>query len=161
MQTSKTLTIIAAQLVPIIRTLATRYSPTLLLTDLLLSFVPQTVDGIEVRCEIRWIVSEEQSHTDGDREPDRHPKIRERRWNRRHKRAHHRGDARPDEDANGPAYQRERHCFQQELQPYVRAPRSDGFSYADLLRPFGYGNQHDVHHADAAHQQTNRANHRG
>src|SRR2546430_17134405 len=38
----------------------------------------------------------------------------------------------------------------------VRAPRPDGFADANLLCPLGHGNQHDIHHSDAAHEQPDR-----
>jgi len=33
--------------------------------------------------------------------------------------------------------------------------RADGLAHADLARTFGHAYQHDVHYADAAHQQRN------
>src|ERR1700676_3399771 len=127
-QLSKTLPITVATLVPIIRMFAACNSPACLL------FVAQTVYRIEVCCEVCRIVSEEQTHSDGDGEPNRHPKIRKRRRNRVHKLAHHRGNARTNQDSDGNLTQRERHCFQQKLQPDVRPSCSDRFAHADLLR---------------------------
>ena len=43
--------------------------------------------------------------------------------------------------------------LRQELTNHVASSRADGFAHADLMRPLGYGHQHDVHHADAADQQ--------
>src|SRR5262245_44967030 len=40
----------------------------------------------------------------------------------------------------------------------MSAPRSKGLPYADLPRALGYGNQHDVHHADAADGESQSSN---
>ena len=46
--------------------------------------------------------------------------------------------------------------FERELQQDVALARADGFAHADLARALGDRNQHDVHHADAAHDQSPR-----
>src|SRR5439155_1306177 len=51
----------------------------------------------------------------------------------------------------------ERHGFQKELPGNVAALRADGLANADLTRALGDADQHDVHHADAANEQTDSA----
>ena len=41
----------------------------------------------------------------------------------------------------------------QELQQHLPRPRADGQADADLARPLGHGDEHDVHDADAADEQ--------
>src|SRR6266404_3783185 len=125
------------------------------------SFVAETGNGVEVRCEVRGIVAEEQSDADGDGEPDGDPEIRERCGNRRDERAHGGGYSGADQNADGAADQREHHGFQQELQSHIRAARADGFAHANFLGALRYRDEHDVHHADATHQQADRTDHGG
>src|SRR6266404_593691 len=125
------------------------------------SFVTETRNGVEVRREIRGIVAEEQPDADGNGEPDRDPEIRKRCGNRRDERAHGGRYSGADQNADGAADQREHHGFQQELQSHIRATRADGFAHANFLGALGHGNEHDVHHADATHEQAYRTDHGG
>ena len=47
----------------------------------------------------------------------------------------------------------QRDCFERELQEDVALARADGLAHADFARALGNGDQHDVHHSDAAHDQ--------
>ena len=53
-------------------------------------------------------------------------------------------------DADHAADGAERDGFDQELQEDVAAARADGHADADLARPLGHADEHDVHDADAA-----------
>ena len=58
-----------------------------------------------------------------------------------------------------PARSRQGHRLQQKLPDDIAAPGADGLAYADLARPLGHRDQHDVHYPDAAHQQSDRGDH--
>src|SRR6185312_2327349 len=69
------------------------------------------------------------------------------------------GDSRDDpaeEDTGDSAEAGKHHRFEQKLDDNIETSSSDRLPYADLLGPLRYGDQHDVHHADAAHQKTDR-----
>ena len=55
----------------------------------------------------------------------------------------------------------ERHRFEQKLPGDVAAARADRFAHADLASALGNADQHDVHHADTADQQTDRTENDG
>jgi hypothetical protein len=55
-----------------------------------------------------------------------------------------------------PAQRRQHHGLDQELQQHFAFQRADGQAQADLARALGDADQHDVHDADAAHQQAHR-----
>ncbi len=69
----------------------------------------------------------------------------------------HGGCGYPHQHSGQPAQSGQHDGFGQELADYVAPPRANCFADADLVGAFGYRHQHDVHHADAAHQQANRA----
>src|ERR1019366_5078795 len=50
----------------------------------------------------------------------------------------------------------QRHGFHQKLADDVAAARPQRFADADLARALGHAHQHDVHYADAPHQQAER-----
>ena len=52
-----------------------------------------------------------------------------------------------------PADQADAADFDQELHQNGPAFRANGFADPDLARPFGHGDKHDVHDADAADEQ--------
>ena len=56
-------------------------------------------------------------------------------------------------DADQPAKSREYDRFYQKLQQHLALQGADGKADADLPRPLGDRHQHDVHDADATHQQ--------
>ena len=47
------------------------------------------------------------------------------------------------------------------MQPHIRSARADRFAHSDFLRALRHGDKHDVHHADSADQQPDRADDRG
>src|SRR5262249_48791410 len=53
----------------------------------------------------------------------------------------------------------QRHRFQQELPGNVLAFRANRFADANFSRAFGHAHKHDVHHADSADEQSDRAQH--
>ena len=60
---------------------------------------------------------------------------------------------RAERDADQPAQTRNGSRFDQELQQNVAAFRADGLANADLPRSLRHRHEHDVHDADAAHEQ--------
>ena len=100
----------------------------------------------------RGVGAEEQA--DGDREAEgqrdreaRHDRVpvRERRDAP--------GDAEAQQHARDAARERDHDRLGEELAPDVPARGADGAAHADLARPLEHGGQHDVHDADAAHEQ--------
>ena len=61
----------------------------------------------------------------------------------------------PKPNADHAAEQAEQGGFGQELDQDIASARAQGFAQADLAGAFGDRDQHDVHDADAAHQQRN------
>ena len=59
-----------------------------------------------------------------------------------------------DDDSQHATKKRQGHRFEEELTDDVALARADCFSNADFARALGDAHQHDVHHADAADQQT-------
>src|SRR4029077_17617008 len=53
----------------------------------------------------------------------------------------------------------EHHGFGEELKNDVGLARADGFSNPDFARTLSDRNQHDIHDADSAHQQTDGTQH--
>src|SRR5206468_9543347 len=70
------------------------------------------------------------------------------------------GAKRPDRNADGASDQAEHHRLDQELPQHIPSSSADGEPQADLARAFGDGHQHDVHDADASHEQRHRRNRR-
>ncbi len=58
-----------------------------------------------------------------------------------------------DADTDGPAKNAHHDALHQELGQHIAAPGADGHANADLPGALGDRDQHDVHDADAAHQQ--------
>src|SRR5271155_1108365 len=67
------------------------------------------------------------------------------------------GDAGAEGDADDAADGAERYGFDEKLDEDVVALGADGFAHADFTGAFGYGDEHDVHYADAANNQANRS----
>jgi hypothetical protein len=65
-----------------------------------------------------------------------------------------------ERQADQPAEHRQHHRLDQELQQHLARDRADGEADADLARPLGHRDEHDVHDADAADEQADRG-HRG
>src|SRR5437868_12045597 len=47
----------------------------------------------------------------------------------------------------------QRHGFSDELKANVALARANGLTHSDFARSLGYGHKHDVHYANAAHQE--------
>ena len=62
----------------------------------------------------------------------------------------------PTRDAEHAAADREQHGLDEELAEDVGAPRAERLADADLARPLGDGDEHDVHDADPADEQRDR-----
>src|SRR3954469_10471133 len=120
-------------------------------------FVPQSFDGIETGGFASRIKAEKDSH-----------KHREngRRQNS-HWRDHH-GPSRERSDQFGRSYSQqdpdyssehaEHHGFYQELPLHIFFRGADGHADADLARALSHRHQHDVHDANAAHDQRDACN---
>jgi hypothetical protein len=65
----------------------------------------------------------------------------------------HKGDQPAQPNADDAAEHAEQRGFGQELHQNIPAPRANRFAQADFARALGDRDQHDVHNADAAHQQ--------
>ena len=61
-----------------------------------------------------------------------------------------------EQDADETAEGGKHHGLHQELQQHFALQGADGQTDADLPGAFGHRDQHDVHDADAAHQQADR-----
>ena len=64
------------------------------------------------------------------------------------------GQACAENHADNSAQRAKRHRLDQKLHEDVATLRADRFTNADLARPLGHADEHDVHHADSANQQT-------
>ncbi len=114
--------------------------------------VVQGVDGVEQGRLVGGIETEEEpyeagkaeGHEDGQRGNDGRPTGQGRK------------DLRPrnaDDDAGHAADEGERQRLDDELQPDIPGLGPHGHADADLPGPFRHGDEHDVHDADAPHQQ--------
>ena len=65
------------------------------------------------------------------------------------------GDQPSKHDADDAADQAEQGRLGQKLDQNVPSPGPERLAQTDLARPLGNGDEHDVHDADAAHQQGN------
>ena len=74
----------------------------------------------------------------------------------RQRRDHHRQQPRGN-DAQGSADEGEHQRLDKELHQDVTAARADGLQQADLFGALGHADQHDVHHADSADAEGERA----
>ena len=63
------------------------------------------------------------------------------------------GAKRAEQNADHPPDQAQHERFDQELEQDIESGGAERLAHADLARPLGYRHQHDVHDADAAHQQ--------
>src|SRR5712692_9717232 len=98
------------------------------------SFVPQGDHGVELRGAHRRVDAEHDAHAgaepQGDRDrPQRHP------GGERRERIDDGGEARPGEQAEQAAQQRERHRLREELVADVLAPGAERLADADLPGP--------------------------
>src|SRR5690349_10592098 len=98
--------------------------------------IPQTNDGIEIGSQVGRIISEDQAHPNGNSKPDADPKRGEGCGYRGHKGPNQGGDGCPDQDADHTAAEGQDRRLKQELQPNIRAPRSNSFPNSNLLCAF-------------------------
>ena len=112
-------------------------------------FIPQGFDGVEFGCFPGRVDAEEEADADGEAEGDddrcrRDDCLEEARL----------GDSQGDADAAGDAQEAADDAdddgFDEKLHHDVLEGRAQGFTDADFPRPFGDGDHHDVHDADAA-----------
>src|SRR6185369_16203527 len=66
------------------------------------------------------------------------------------------GGAEPGQHAERATNGRDHHCFNQKLREDVFAPRADCLANADLFGALGHGDEHDIHHDNAADHQRDR-----
>src|SRR5207244_4850816 len=124
-----------------------RPTPTLL--------VAECGDRIQTRRAARRVEAEEDADGARDQEGTRgRRRGEERRPLREVRDQPRRADA--EDDAGRAAHQAERGRLDQELEQDVPAPRPHREPDADLARALGHRHQHDVHDADAAHEERHR-----
>ena len=71
---------------------------------------------------------------------------------------HQPGEQRAQQGADDAADAGERGRLHEELLEHVAARSPDGHAHADLACSLRDGDEHDVHHADAAHDQCDQGN---
>src|ERR1043165_5391930 len=134
----------------------------------LFSLVPEGFDRVQPGRSIGRVDAEEQPDRDRDekREKDRRDRHHGGReaggGDRRKVRSLRR--QRAAGYAQRPAQAAENHRLDEELGEDVAPARADGLADADLARPLGDGDQHDVHDSDPAHDERDagdRAQHEG
>src|ERR1700675_13420 len=121
-------------------------------------FVAEGFDGVEAGGLGGGPDAEDQADGDGNGKADDHGPQRHHRLHRGDH-GDERNETAAEENADQPAGTREGHGLEEELPGDVAAARADGFADADLLRALGDGDEHDVHHAHAADEQANGAEH--
>ncbi len=116
----------------------------------------QRFDRVHARSAARGEVTEQ--HADAGRESQRQQvdKGVERVGNV-HQAGQTPGRRSGNHDADHAAHRGQHHRLDQELQQHFAFQRADGQAQADLAGALGDANQHDVHDADAAHQQAHRS----
>ena len=111
------------------------------------------------RVVLRGLHRREQAEHDADEhrkaERDEHGRNAERHRDLRHRRDD-RGQADADEYAEHAAQQRQHHSLRQKLHQDLAAARAERLFQTDLARALRDGDEHNVHHADAAHEQGDR-----
>jgi hypothetical protein len=115
--------------------------------------VPQGDDGIQVRGFPCGVDAKDQADSAGDAERCAGPEHSHVGGERR-KCADEESDRRAEEHADEPTHCRERDRFQSELQQDVPLGSANRLAHADLARPLGDRDKHDVHHAHTADDQT-------
>ncbi len=93
----------------------------------------------------------------GDRQAGQHPEQRNGRRQRRRDQSHSKREERAHEHAECAADCRERGGFEQKLPKNILLARADRFANADFARALRDGDEHDIHHADSADEQADRA----
>src|SRR5262249_585304 len=116
------------------------------------SFVAQAFDGIQFRRAARGIVAEEDADDDRGAGRGGHgPRLDDCIQRAAAREAD--GNADPQQHADAATDPAEEDGFDQELPQDVAVARADGLPDADLARALRHRDQHDVHDADAAHEQ--------
>src|SRR5690349_21945747 len=117
--------------------------------------VPEGDDGIETRRAAGRIDAEEEPHQRAEAERHHDGGRRDEGVPLHHPREHDSG-ADAEQDADGAAQDAERERLDEELQQDVALGGAQRLPHADLPGPLGDRHQHDVHDADAAHDQAHR-----
>src|SRR5579863_5313138 len=115
-------------------------------------FEAQGFDGIETGGFLGRIVAEEDADETGEHDREDDPFDRDLSRPLRERRHYDRSDE-PEDDADHPADRRENNRFGKELAKNRRTARSDRHAQADLACPLGNRDHHDIHDADAAHNE--------
>src|SRR5215469_15506836 len=113
--------------------------------------VPERFNGIEIRRLPCRINPENQADSARNAERKNAPKHRHGRWHRGEDQADETGYEAAEQDADHAPNRGKHDSFERELQQDILSARADRFANPDFARPFGYGNQHDVHYAHARH----------
>ena len=124
-----------------------------LFISLSLSFCPQCFHGLEPGGLCRRINAEQNSQRHRQRKGAQGNPRRRVDGHLEHQPSHQQAAAGAVEDADDAAYSAEHGRLDEELDDDAAPLGTNGPADADLPGPFGDGHQHDVHDADAAHQQ--------
>src|ERR1043165_6223066 len=71
---------------------------------------------------------------------------------------HENTESQRQDDAQNATNAGKRHGFSDELKADVAFARANGLAYPNFPRSLSHGHKHDIHNANAAHQQSNRYN---
>src|SRR5215213_2267621 len=124
---------------------------TILSSDLLVS---QALNRIEFRCLFRGPHAEYQPNADRHTQPRNHRPRRNRRRHARNQPYEYLTNSHCEKDAEHTTEKRQHHRLKKKLPHDVSPPRADRFAHADLFCPLSHAHQHDIHHADAADEQS-------
>src|SRR5262245_30856151 len=117
-------------------------------------FVSKALDGVEVGGLLGGPDAEGESDEDRDGHSAHHGPEWDRGGELGQEEHNHVTDDDGENHAQDSAEGSQRHGFEQELADDVAFAGADGFTDADLAGALGDADEHDVHHADAADQQT-------
>src|SRR3984957_2995530 len=115
-------------------------------------FVTKSFDGVEAGRFGRGPNAKDEAYAHGYREADDHGPGR----NHRPKGTH---DGAADQNADKSAGAGQRHGFKQKLPGNIFSACADGLADAYFASALGDRDQHDIHHAHAANEQADRAEH--
>src|SRR5205085_9264232 len=115
--------------------------------------VTQALNRVEARGLARGPDAEDQPDEDGDDKAGDDRPERYRGGQDGEEEGDYLADADGEDDADDAADEGQSHRLVEELSNYVAPSRADGLSDTYLLRALRDGDEHDVHHADAADEQ--------
>src|SRR5688572_14124242 len=121
------------------------------------SVLGQRHDGIQARCFHCGINSSDHADAAGDQDREKNVTESNRHGNGR-RNSNNPGNTGSQKQTQDSSYGSEKGGLNQELHQNLTFPRADRLTQADLKRPLGDRNQHDVHDDDAADHQRQERN---